>query len=171
MFLDEIKVIETSPCLADEKLFKAKTQIPVSLTELLPYLNAIVEKPDYQPDLRSLIIKKGIIKFTLQDTSINITRFANITELYELLDWIKALINDTYERRSEIKPSHKVRKVTPVLTIYKLLPKKNCKECGENSCMAFAARLNKLEVEIDNCPLLLKDEFLDLRQKLKNEME
>ncbi len=171
MFLEEIKVVETSPCLADERLFKAITKASVSLKEILPYLNAIVKKPNYQPSSSSLIFKHGIVGFTLQDTNINITRFANMTELYEILDWIKDLINDTYERRSEIEPNHKARKIVPVLNIYKLLPKKNCKECGEQSCMAFAAKLNKLDAEVDDCPLFQKSEYADLRQKLKKQME
>ena len=169
--MEDIKVIETSPCLADEKLFKGLTRASVSLTELLPYLNAIVDKPNYQPSSNSLMFKDGIIGFTLQDTSINITRFANMTELYEILDWVKALINDTYESRFEIEPNYKARKIVPVLKIYSLLPKKNCKECGEQTCMAFAAKLNKLDAEIDDCPLLQKIEYADLRAKLEREME
>jgi len=171
VFLNDIKVFETTPCLADEKLFKAITRASVSLTELLPYLNAVVDKPNYQPNSNSLMFRDGAIGFILQDTSINITRFANMTELYEILDWIKDLINDTYESRHEIEPSYKVRKIVPILKIYSLLPKKNCRECGEPSCMAFAAKLSKLDAEIDDCPLFEKSDFLDLRIKLKNEME
>ncbi|MCL2774851.1 MAG: hypothetical protein FWD71_16110 [Oscillospiraceae bacterium] len=171
MFLEEIKVIETSPCLANEKLFKGLTRASVSLTELLPYLNAVVEKSNYQPSSNSFVFKKGIIGFILQDTSINITQFANITELYEILDWVKELINATYESREYIEPNYKARKIVPALTIYNLLPKKNCKECGESTCMAFAAKLNKLDAEIDDCPLLKKSEYADLRQKLIKEMD
>jgi len=171
MFLEYIKVIETSPCLADERLFKALTRASVSLTDLLPYLNAVVDKPNYQPNSNSLMFKDGIIGFTLQDTSINITRFANMTELYEILDWIKNLINDVYESRFEIEPNYKARKIVPVLKIYALLPKKNCKECGEPSCMAFAAKLNKLDADVDDCPLFQKSEYAELRIKLLNEME
>jgi len=171
MFLEEITVIETSPCLAEKNLFKAITKVSVSLNELLPYLNAGVEKPNYQPNSNSLMFKNGNIGFILQDTSINITKFANITELYELLDWVKKLINATYESREFIEPNYKARKIVPTLTIYNLLPKKNCGECGESTCMAFAAKLNKFDVEIDDCPLLLKGEYADSRRKLENEMK
>ena len=166
VFLEEIRVLETSPCLAHEKLFKALTRASVSVTELLPYLNAIVDKPNYQPNSNSLMFKNGKVGFTLQDTSINITRFANMTELYEILDWIKDLINDVYESQSEIVPNYSVRKIVPTLNIYNLLPKKNCKECGELTCMAFAAKLHKFDAEIDDCPLLIKPEFRELRKKL-----
>jgi ArsR family metal-binding transcriptional regulator len=107
----------------------------------------------------------------LQRSNINISRFANITELYEIIDWIKDLINDAYDSRSEINPSYKVRKVVPTLHIYNLLPKKNCQECGELTCMAFAAKLHKFDAEIDDCPLLMKNEYADMLAKLKKEME
>jgi len=171
MFLEEIKVVETTPCLAEKDLFKAITRASVDLTEILPYLNAVVEKPNYQPNSGSLIFKDGKFGFTLQGTNINVTKFANITELYELLDWIKDLINTAYESREEIEPNYKARKVVPVLKIYRLLPKKNCKECGEQTCMAFATKLNTFDAEIDDCPLFKQNEFSKLRDKLVKEME
>jgi ArsR family metal-binding transcriptional regulator len=170
MYIDEIKIIETTPCLADENLFKAITEMNTSVAGLLPYLNAVIEKPDYRSGSNSLTFKKGIVGFILKDNNINITRFANMTELYELLDWVRELINDTYEKRSGIEPSYKERKVVPVIKLYSFLPKKNCKKCGLNTCMAFAARLSKSEAEIDDCPLMLEIEFSELKQKLESEM-
>jgi ArsR family metal-binding transcriptional regulator len=170
VFLKEISIIETSPCLAEKHLFKARTKASATLTEILPYLNAILERPNYQPNSKSLMFRKGIIGFILQDTSINITRFANMTEFHETLDWIKDLINDTYEKRTDIAPSYTAGKTLHPLTLYKLLPKTNCKECGEPTCMAFAAKLSKYDAKIDDCPLLSKSEFSDFRQLLESEM-
>jgi len=171
MFLKDITVIETSPCLAEKDLFKGITMASVDLTELLPYLNAVVEKPNYLPNSNSLLFKNGIIRFTLKGNNINVAKFANITELYELLDWVKELINTTYENRERIEPNHKGQKIVPTLKIYSLLPKQNCKKCGEQSCMAFAAKLNKLEAEVDDCPLFRENEFKELKNKLLREME
>jgi len=38
------------------------------------------------------------------------------------------------------------------LQIQKLLPKTNCKECGVNTCLAFAMKLAARKVEIADCP-------------------
>jgi CO dehydrogenase/acetyl-CoA synthase gamma subunit (corrinoid Fe-S protein) len=38
------------------------------------------------------------------------------------------------------------------LQIQKLLPKTNCKECGSNTCMAFAMKLAAKKAEIAKCP-------------------
>ena len=38
------------------------------------------------------------------------------------------------------------------LQIQKLLPKTNCKECGSNTCLAFAMRLAAKKASLDECP-------------------
>jgi len=40
------------------------------------------------------------------------------------------------------------------LDIYKLLPKKNCKECGEPTCLTFAMKLASGKADIEKCPYL-----------------
>jgi acetyl-CoA decarbonylase/synthase complex subunit gamma len=40
------------------------------------------------------------------------------------------------------------------LDIYKLLPKKNCKECGDPTCLTFAMKLAGGKAEVDLCPYL-----------------
>ena len=38
------------------------------------------------------------------------------------------------------------------LEIQKLLPKTNCKECGSNTCLAFAMKLAARKASLDECP-------------------
>jgi acetyl-CoA decarbonylase/synthase complex subunit gamma len=40
------------------------------------------------------------------------------------------------------------------LDIYKLLPKKNCKECGDPTCLTFAMKLASGKGDIEKCPYL-----------------
>jgi len=40
------------------------------------------------------------------------------------------------------------------LDIYKLLPKKNCKECGDPTCLTFAMKLAGGKVDVELCPYL-----------------
>lgn len=51
--------------------------------------------------------------------------------------------------------------------IYDFLPKTNCKECGESSCMAFAVKLLNKERKLDECPYLLEDKLKSNHEKLK----
>lgn len=43
------------------------------------------------------------------------------------------------------------------LHVYRFLPKTNCGECGEKSCMAFASKLVEREVPLENCPPLFRE--------------
>lgn len=63
-----------------------------------------------------------------------------------------------------------MKELSPI-DVYKLLPKINCKECGQENCMAFATKIVNREVNIDQCPPLLKKEneksYLQLKELLK----
>lgn len=166
MFVESIKVVETSPCLADEEKFKALTVASAELSEILPYLNRELEDAYYRPQGNTLTFKKGIVGITLMNNQVNVTKFLNNTELYELLDWIKDFINDVYQRKDSIEPDYDEKTVMLVLDIFKLLPRTNCKKCGEATCMAFAARLNKLERNVDDCPTLNEEKYQESKRIL-----
>jgi len=64
------------------------------------------------------------------------------------------------------KKKASLKELSPI-DIYKLLPKINCKECGQDNCMAFATKIVNREVTIDSCPPLLKKENEKAYAKLK----
>ncbi len=43
-------------------------------------------------------------------------------------------------KMSEREPKKTIKEISPI-DVYKLLPKTNCKECGEANCMAFATKV------------------------------
>ncbi|KPU43812.1 corrinoid/iron-sulfur protein large subunit [Oxobacter pfennigii] len=43
------------------------------------------------------------------------------------------------------------------LDIFKLLPKKNCKECGQATCLAFAMALAASKTSLDKCPYVSEE--------------
>jgi len=63
-----------------------------------------------------------------------------------------------------------IKELSPI-DVYKLLPRTNCKECGEENCMAFATKLVNREVTLEKCPpLLTKDHekaYKQLKEMLK----
>jgi len=61
-------------------------------------------------------------------------------------------------------------KLSSPLEVYKYLPQTNCGECGETTCMAFAARLIDRGVALEQCPPLLKDEYHEKYETLKELM-
>jgi len=47
--------------------------------------------------------------------------------------------------------------ISPI-EIYKFLPRTNCQKCGEENCMAFAAKLVNMETKLDKCAPLIEEE-------------
>ena len=63
-----------------------------------------------------------------------------------------------------------IKELSPI-DVYKLLPKTNCKECGQENCMAFATKIVNREVTLEQCTPLLKKEnekaYKALKEMLK----
>jgi acetyl-CoA decarbonylase/synthase complex subunit gamma len=63
-----------------------------------------------------------------------------------------------------------IKELSPI-DVYKLLPKTNCKECGEENCLAFATKLVNREVTLEKCPPLLtkanEKAYRQLKEMLK----
>jgi len=66
----------------------------------------------------------------------------------------------------ETKAKAGVKELSPI-DVYKLLPRTNCKECGEENCMAFATKVVNREVSIEKCPPLLTKEHEKAYKQLK----
>jgi len=168
MFLQSIHILDVDICVQQRNKFAARTRASVDLSEVMPYLNGILKGADYNKDAGSIKFRHNKTEITMIKDQINVTKFANRTELHELLDWVRDFINDIYESMPELTPVYTARRQPSVMTIYSLLPKTNCRRCGEKSCMAFAARLNKLEVDIDECPSLMDAQYADNRGRLES---
>jgi acetyl-CoA decarbonylase/synthase complex subunit gamma len=66
----------------------------------------------------------------------------------------------------EVKGKVGIRELSPI-DVYKLLPRTNCKECGEENCMAFATKVVNREVAVEKCPPLLTKEYEKAYRQLK----
>lgn len=61
--------------------------------------------------------------------------------------------------------------ITP-MEIYKLLPKTNCKKCGEQTCMAFAFKVVNRERQIEECkPLFEEEKYAKQKEQLLEMLE
>ena len=59
-----------------------------------------------------------------------------------------------------------IKELSP-LDVYKLLPRTNCKKCGEENCMAFATKVVNREILLESCtPLLEEGKYKKNYQKL-----
>ena len=59
------------------------------------------------------------------------------------------------------------KNMTP-LTVYRYLPKTNCGECDQKTCMAFASALIDRKVKVVDCPPILETKFEKERLQLED---
>lgn len=57
------------------------------------------------------------------------------------------------------------------LEIYKVTPRTNCGECGQNTCLAFATLATAGQQDIDACPHLDRRQVQTLRDRLNKQLE
>lgn len=133
--------IFTPPCDPGAERFAARARLQVDISAVLPYLNATLRGAVYHKGANSITWKKGghnIAFHPYEIATSNVEdRNGAINEIKGLVD----LVNRTWERRAEIKPSEETKRRPKPMQIYQLLPKTNCKKCGEATCIAFAAGL------------------------------
>ncbi|MFQ5710686.1 MAG: acetyl-CoA decarbonylase/synthase complex subunit gamma [Candidatus Geothermarchaeales archaeon] len=59
-----------------------------------------------------------------------------------------------------------VKEISPI-DVYRFLPRTNCKECGEENCMAFAAKVVNRELSLEDCPPLLEEKYKKSYESLR----
>ena len=141
-------------------------RLDADITELLPYLNTVLKAHLYMREPPSLTIKyrAKLITFHPREIAINILR--DEAEAEEIMAWLQGVINDTWERREAMAPSFEVPLKPRVLEILKLLPRTNCRDCGEPTCMVFATRVSAGEANPQTCPGLEGENLTRLQDYL-----
>lgn len=155
--IDEFDLeVFTPPCAPGAERFAARARLKAPITEILPFLNATLRGAVYNPAADALTWKKAghnIAFHSYEIATSNVEdRDAAVHELRGLVD----LVNRTWEHRGQIAPDHETHLRPTPMAVYKLLPKTNCKACGEPTCFTFALRIAAAQVRLDGCPVLLE---------------
>jgi ArsR family metal-binding transcriptional regulator len=141
-------------------------EIPDEIHKVFPYLNATLKGCIYNHAANTLTIKKDGKLLTLHFRHITLAKIEDEKEADEILNWLKDLINETYEKRNQIEPNYSMVAELKALDIFKLLPGTSCKKCGELTCLAFAVKLVGREIGITKCAPLFLPEFMEKRNVL-----
>ena len=121
------------------------------ITDALPYLNATLGGFEYfkEPPAVTFRIHGKII--TVHPREIAVNALKDEEEADKILQWLQREINDAWEKRDDIKPKYEGLPKPKLLEILKLLPKTNCRECGEPTCMVFAVRVAEGAKGLEQC--------------------
>jgi ArsR family metal-binding transcriptional regulator len=165
-YLNEVRIIQTMPCLAMPERIRFIAELDSDISEIMPYLNAVLEDAIYNNNAPSITLKRNGRLIGIQAKQLAAGKVVDLKEANELIDWFKNMVNDCYARKDSITPNYERRKTLLPLDIYKLLPATNCKKCSEPSCMAFAVKLIQEEKSIMNCVDLFSGKFNGKRDML-----
>ena len=154
MLLDSWTITQFLPCIADPTKIRVIASFSNHVEDVFPYLNAILKNIAYVPAAKIITMKKDYRLITIYPHMVTIAKADDEGDAKATLQWLQDLINDTWEKRDSITPSYEVHQLLRPLDVYSLLPKKNCKLCGEMTCFAFGIKLLQGSRTLDQCPLL-----------------
>ena len=164
--IDTIEITHTLPCLADPAKIRFHAQASADLADLLPYLNATIKGAIYNPHVPALTFMKEGRIICLHQRLITGAKIDDADDARAVSDWLKDLLNMTWDRRDEIEPSYERRARLTPLDIYKLLPRTNCQRCGTPTCLAFANELANERLGIMQCATVFEGDHTDRRRLL-----
>ena len=157
---------------ASKEVLHAIATFDADISPAFPYVNAELGGWDYDRRNQVLLLKLSAGKWiTLHAHEIAIRGIRDLDEAQALLAWIKARLNDIYDRREQIEPRYTSQAGLKVMEILKLLPMTNCKACGYATCMAYSAALREGEINLKDCPPVWQEAYREKREKLLTYLE
>lgn len=121
---------------------------------VLAYLNSTLGGFEYLKDPPALTLKLYGKLITLHPRKIAINALKDDVEAEKILEWLKREINEAWEKRAEIEPSYGRAAKPKLLEVLRILPKTNCRECGQPTCMVFSSLVLEGVKSADDCPSL-----------------
>lgn len=167
MLIDKYDLdVFTPPCEPGAERFSAVARLEIDVREVLPYLNATLRGAVYNAGAPALTWKKGGHNVAFHPDRIAVSNVPDRDAAIQEVEGLIRVVNRTWERRAELEPSYEVRRRPTMMEVYKLLPRSNCKECGEASCFVFANKLVAGHIELLSCPVLNELECREQRAQL-----
>jgi ArsR family metal-binding transcriptional regulator len=137
----EAAVVVLAACVADGTKIRLIAHLSGDLSEVFGYLNAEMHEAHYNPAGPTFSFMERHRMVSMYARRIAIAKADDLVDGWRLLEQIRRRVNATWARRDRIVPSDEIREKPPALEIYKRLPGTNCRQCGQQTCLAFAVDL------------------------------
>ncbi len=124
------------------------------IAAVIPYLNAVLGGFQYIKDPPSVSFKLHGKLIAVHSRQICVNALRDEAEGEKIIEWLKGEINGIWERRGEIEPCLESAPKPKILEILKLLPRTNCRQCGQPTCMVFATQVAEGGRGAEDCPPL-----------------
>jgi len=158
-------------CDPSSVMVNIEIQLDTDLSEILPYLNATMEKAKYYPNVPyvNFLWKKRPVN--ARESTVTAFGFESDTQARQEAELIVSEIEQIIVNKDNIEPDETPYSPPAVLDIIRHLPRiSGCSDCGQGSCMAFAAAVSRGDCGIEKCRPLGSEEFSDNRNALEKIM-
>jgi len=166
MLLQDYKVTKVRRNLCNPEWILVSAELNDDIGKVFPYLNSVVKNAVYTPEAQNLNFKMDTGAVSLMPREIAVGQVTCEKDAIEVLDYVKEMINDTWEKRASITPVYERKEEIKAKDIVNFLPKTNCRDCGLPTCFAFAVALMKGQKRLKDCPALNKPEFAQDKEAL-----
>ena len=149
--------IDSSPCIADPDRIKYMAKINRNLSDILPIL--FLHLPNSRLTKNPLILS-----FTMHQHNFMLGEKGDLAVTYvkdkeevnyinnKLLELINKGIKYNFSSHGKLDLLIEKKRKLTLMILYELFPKTNCKECGEESCFNYTAKIMSGETKLDKCP-------------------
>lgn len=141
-------------CRPEAQTLHCVARLDQDVGAALPYLNAVLGADTYIREPPSATFRSQGKLITVHADRIAINAIKDPAEAETILVWLQREINAAWEKRAEIEPSFSAAPRPQMMEILRLLPKTNCKQCGQPTCIVFAAMAAEGGKAAEHCPAL-----------------
>jgi len=154
-------------CIADPTKNRVIAALSDDISPVFPYVNAVLRGVLYNPQGQTLTIRRGTRLLSFYPRLAIFAKVDGEQDAMAQLTWFRDLCNDLWRRREELTPRVERQQILGWMDIYALLPRLNCKQCGEATCMAFACSLLLGLQEVGDCPRLQEEAYAEGGKRLQ----
>ena len=155
MLLESYRLeIFNNECMPGALTVQCFAHLDQDVSEALPYLNAELGGFEYIQDPPSVTFRLHGKLLTVHGDKIAVNALKDEAEARKIVEWLKREINAAWERRETISPRYAGLPRPQMIRILECLPRTNCRECGEPTCMVFASRMAEGVKGSSDCPAL-----------------
>jgi ArsR family metal-binding transcriptional regulator len=161
----EIKVT-SPPCEPGSERWSAFAILEADIGEVLPYLNAVWPDAIYDHTGQVLTRRARGHAVAIRPHELAVSNVLDRNDAERLVDELIAEVNDIWARRDEVVPRTNKRQRPTAMELYRLLPRTNCKACGQPTCWTFALLLATGDADLGTCTPLGKSEYARQQERL-----
>lgn len=166
MLLHSYKISRVKRSFCNPEWVAVTAELSHDISDVFPYLNAVAENAVFTPEAQNLNFSMDTGFISLMPREMSVGQVACEEDAVKVLDYVKGLINDTWEKRTSITPVYRRKEEIKARDIVDFLPQTNCRDCGLPTCFAFAVALLNGQKRLKDCSALGKPEFAQDKEAL-----